>query len=90
MIALPTFVKAFGLAGNPTHQAQVSGNVVSILQGGAFFGALGGAPTEDYLGRKWALIVGCVIFIVGAIVQTVASSSVGQSEPQGFGDWTRG
>lgn len=32
----------------------------------------------DYIGRKWSLMVGCVIFIIGGIVQTVATNSLGQ------------
>lgn len=30
--------------------------VVSILSAGTFFGALLGAPTADYIGRKWVCI----------------------------------
>jgi MFS family permease len=44
----------------------------------AFFGAIFGAPFMDFIGRKWALMVGCVIFMVGGIVQTVATTSLGQ------------
>lgn len=53
VLVLPTFATEFGLVGQATHVAQLQGNVVAILQGGAFFGALGGAPLEDHLGRKW-------------------------------------
>lgn len=54
VINLGSFQKDFGLAGHDsTYKAKLSGNIVAILQGGAFFGALGGAPTEDYIGRKY-------------------------------------
>lgn len=32
----------------------------------------------DYIGRKWALMVGCVVFIIGAIVQTIVPNSLSQ------------
>ncbi|OCF70909.1 sugar transporter [Kwoniella mangroviensis CBS 8886] len=77
VIALPSFAKDFHISGTKTYVASLQGNIVAILQGGAFFGAIFGAPLEDYLGRKWSLMVGCWIFILGAILQTVASSSLG-------------
>ncbi|TFY83914.1 hypothetical protein EWM64_g107 [Hericium alpestre] len=54
-----------------------SSNVVSVLQGGAFFGALGSAPMSAYIGRKWTLIAFTLIFTLGAILQTVAGGSRG-------------
>lgn len=56
----------------------LQGNIVSILQGGAFFGALFGAPMEDRLGRKIALMIGSVIFIIGGVVQTACFGSLDQ------------
>jgi MFS family permease len=46
---------------------EVSSNVVSVLQGGAFFGALLSAPISARIGRKWTLIAFSVIFMVGAV-----------------------
>ncbi|ORY31956.1 sugar transporter [Naematelia encephala] len=76
VINLKSFATDFNITGSKDHIATLQGNIVAILQGGAFFGAIFGAPLEDYLGRKWSLMVGCVIFIVGAIVQVVATSSL--------------
>jgi len=76
VIALKTFSESFGITGTPTEVAILQGNVVSILQGGAFFGALGGGPVEERIGRKYALMVGCVIFIVGGIVQVAATNGI--------------
>ncbi|TFK35701.1 general substrate transporter [Crucibulum laeve] len=53
---------------------EVSSNVVSVLQGGAFFGALGSAPVSAKIGRKWTLVGFSLIFSVGAILTTVANS----------------
>ncbi|KAF7428968.1 hypothetical protein PC9H_008205 [Pleurotus ostreatus] len=58
----------------------VSSNVVSVLQAGAFFGALGSAPISAKLGRKWTLVVFAVVFIVGAILTTIAGGSNGLAE----------
>ena len=80
VIALKTFSHDFGITGTPTQVANLQGNVVSILQGGAFFGAIIGGQVEDRIGRKYALMVGCVIFIVGGIVQTAVTSGIGAGE----------
>ncbi|KAH8109651.1 general substrate transporter [Phellopilus nigrolimitatus] len=50
----------------------VSSNVVSVLQAGAFFGALGSAPISARFGRKYTLIGFSFIFVIGAILQTIA------------------
>lgn len=80
VIALKTFTDSFGIEGTPTEIANIKGWVVSILQGGAFFGAIGGGAIEDRIGRKYALMVGCVIFIVGGIVQVVATNGISAGE----------
>ncbi|KAA1478791.1 general substrate transporter [Dentipellis sp. KUC8613] len=72
----------FGMrpASGPFNQHTIdnfSSNVVSVLQGGAFFGALGSAPMSAYIGRRWTLIVFTLIFTLGAILQTVAGGSRG-------------
>jgi MFS family permease len=46
---------------------EVSSNVVSVLQAGAFFGALGSAPISNRIGRRWTLIVFSLIFSLGAV-----------------------
>ncbi|CDO72247.1 hypothetical protein BN946_scf184970.g99 [Trametes cinnabarina] len=56
---------------------EISSNVVSVLQAGAFFGALGSAPLSAAVGRKWSLFIFTIIFSVGAILQTVAGGSRG-------------
>ncbi|KAJ7129870.1 general substrate transporter [Mycena crocata] len=52
----------------------VSANVVSVLQAGAFFGALGSAPISAKIGRKWTLVIFTFIFSIGAVLTTVAKS----------------
>ncbi len=36
----------------------------------SFFGALGAAPINNWIGRKKTLLLGCVIFTVGGVLQT--------------------
>jgi SP family sugar:H+ symporter-like MFS transporter len=48
--------------------------IVSILSAGTFFGALLAAPFADHLGRKWGLIVACLVFSIGVALQTAATA----------------
>ncbi|KAK2467591.1 hypothetical protein APHAL10511_000446 [Amanita phalloides] len=78
------FEEYFGIIKNgkidTTRSNAISSNVVSVLQAGAFFGALGSAPISSYIGRKYTLIIFSLIFVVGAILTTIA---VG---PRGLGE----
>lgn len=47
--------------------------IVSILSAGTFFGALIAGDIADWLGRRFTVIVGCVIFIIGVILQTASA-----------------
>jgi len=55
----------------------ISSNVVSVLQAGAFFGALGCAPVTSKIGRKYTLFAFTTIFIVGAVLTIVAEGKDG-------------
>ncbi|KAK5135953.1 hypothetical protein LTR08_004411 [Meristemomyces frigidus] len=50
--------------------------IVSILSAGTFFGAIIAGDVSDILGRKWTIITGCGIYLIGVILQT-ASQSLG-------------
>ncbi|EJU00589.1 general substrate transporter [Dacryopinax primogenitus] len=72
VVSNPYFQQVFGLdAGNAN---DLSSNIVSVLQAGAFFGALGSAPLSGWIGRRWTLIICSLVFILGAILTTVAES----------------
>ncbi|KAL5341794.1 general substrate transporter [Aspergillus crustosus] len=49
-----------------------TGLVVSMFTAGAFFGAAFAGPTGDYLGRRWTIIIGAVVFCLGGGLQTGA------------------
>ncbi|KAJ5806834.1 general substrate transporter [Penicillium riverlandense] len=46
-----------------------SGTVVSLYTGGCFFGALGAGFT-DRLGRRGTILMACIIFTIGGIIQS--------------------
>lgn len=73
-LALQSFQSAFGItkATKPT----ISANLVSLFQGGSFFGALFQLPmTESKMfGRKWSIVVSNVIFIASSFLQVFAVS----------------
>ncbi|PYH86677.1 putative MFS monosaccharide transporter [Aspergillus uvarum CBS 121591] len=48
--------------------------ITSILSAGTFFGALIAGDLSDWLGRRFTIISGCGIFIIGVILQTASSS----------------
>ncbi|KAJ5375658.1 hypothetical protein N7517_007664 [Penicillium concentricum] len=50
--------------------------IVSILSAGTFFGAIIAGDLADWFGRRVTIIAGCMIFIVGVVLQT-ASTSLG-------------
>ncbi|EIW58751.1 general substrate transporter [Trametes versicolor FP-101664 SS1] len=84
IIAMDDWLATFGnefqgdkTAINPEGRSQSTGNeslVVSILSAGTFFGALGGAPVADILGRRIGLILSCVVFALGIALQTGSSN----------------
>jgi sugar porter (SP) family MFS transporter len=50
--------------------------ITSILSAGTFFGALIAGDAADIIGRKWTVVTGCVIYIIGVVLQT-ASAGLG-------------
>ncbi|KAF8514837.1 putative high-affinity glucose transporter of the major facilitator superfamily [Hysterangium stoloniferum] len=54
----------------------ITSHVVSILQGGCFFGALLAAPLSEKIGRKGALLVVSIVFLVGASVQVAGTGKL--------------
>jgi MFS family permease len=54
--------------------AAETGAVVSVFTGGAFFGAGFAGPIGDWLGRKYTIMLGALIFILGGGLQTGAQS----------------
>ncbi|KAG8670943.1 hypothetical protein FPOAC2_04245 [Fusarium poae] len=45
--------------------------IVSILSCGTFFGALIAGDLADRIGRKWTVIMGCIIYSIGVVIQMI-------------------
>ncbi|KAH6871714.1 general substrate transporter [Thelonectria olida] len=67
VIASGNFLDKFGDDSNKI------GAVVSVFTGGAFFGAMFAGELGDRLGRKYTILLGALIFILGGSLQTAAS-----------------
>ncbi|OAX33061.1 general substrate transporter, partial [Rhizopogon vinicolor AM-OR11-026] len=82
VVSQPYFESSFGLVNadgtiNKSKDTTISSNVVSVLQAGAFFGALASAPLSDWIGRRRTLFGFTIIFSIGAILTTIAGGSRG-------------
>ncbi|KAM0391921.1 hypothetical protein ACHAQC_006723 [Fusarium culmorum] len=68
VIASQSYQKTFGT----TDASPETGAVVALFTGGAFFGAGFASPTAEYLGRRWTITIGSIIFLLGGALQTGA------------------
>jgi SP family sugar:H+ symporter-like MFS transporter len=60
--------------GLPDVSASQSSVIVSLLSAGTFFGALTAAPTGDFFGRRFGLIISTMVFTLGVILQTASTA----------------
>lgn len=61
--------------GNPDLTNKEASIVIAILSVGTFVGSLFSAPMADsFLGRRFSMIVSCVVFCLGGVLQTVAQA----------------
>lgn len=67
---MTSFQNSFALDEDSPAYANLSGNIVSVLQAGCFFGAAASFWVSDRFGRKTALIFADIIFLIGSILQT--------------------
>lgn len=47
--------------------------IVSILSAGTFFGAIIAGDVAEFIGRKWTVIIGCLIYVLGVCVQVATT-----------------
>ncbi|WPH05074.1 hypothetical protein R9X50_00797300 [Acrodontium crateriforme] len=73
VLTMKSFQHSFGLDSASPSYANLSGNIVSVLQAGCFFGALSSFYISDTFGRKAALIFADVVFLIGSIIQTTCA-----------------
>ncbi|KAK4698544.1 MFS transporter, SP family, sugar:H+ symporter, partial [Phenoliferia sp. Uapishka_3] len=72
----PIFIELIEGAGATSLTTPHNSLIVSILSVGTFFGAIIAGDFADFTGRKPTIITGCVVYIIGVILQT-ASSGLG-------------
>lgn len=63
--------------------AQDQSLTTSILSAGTFFGAIVAGDIADFIGRRLTIILGCLVFFVGCILE-IASTSLGLMVPGRF------
>lgn len=69
---LPSFQSTFGLAtATKKAKADLSSNIVSTFQGGAFFGSAIGFFLAERFGRKPIIILSGFILMIGAVLQMI-------------------
>jgi sugar porter (SP) family MFS transporter len=73
-IARDAFTRDFGITTDTA--SAISSNITSAFQAGAFFGALFCFFTTERIGRKWALQVNVLVFILGAALMTATTENL--------------
>ncbi|MCJ1289880.1 hypothetical protein MMC34_001413 [Xylographa carneopallida] len=77
VLTLPAFEAEFGIAGlSKTDAANLSANIVSVMQAGAFAGALIANPISDRIGRKPGLYMVSILTVMGVIFQSASSGKL--------------
>lgn len=74
-VAMPDFLQRFAdIRTNPPAFGNVrEGTIVGLLSIGTLIGVLIAGPIANALGRKKAIVIWCVVFIVGVIIQITTS-----------------
>ncbi|KAK5074189.1 hypothetical protein LTR64_006666 [Lithohypha guttulata] len=62
-------------AGAEALQSSNQSLIVSILSAGTFFGAILGGDVAEMIGRKWTVIMGCFIYMIGVVIQMITGAS---------------
>ncbi|TFK37543.1 general substrate transporter [Crucibulum laeve] len=76
VVTLPAFRRDFHIT--PSSMASISSNIVSLLFGGAWFGSIIFAWLSRRIGRRYSLMGGIFIFLIGGIIQTACDGHLGQ------------
>ncbi|KAG4272697.1 hypothetical protein FPRO04_10439 [Fusarium proliferatum] len=71
-LSLPSFQRTYGLdTASDSAKANLSSNIVSTFQGGAFFGCASSFLVAERFGRRPTLILAAIIFSIGAALQMI-------------------
>ncbi|RMZ82236.1 hypothetical protein DV738_g1779, partial [Chaetothyriales sp. CBS 135597] len=74
VLGSPIFIHGVEGPGKDTISSSHQSLIVSILSCGTFFGAIYSGDLADQIGRKWTVILGCIIYTVGVVVQMITGS----------------
>lgn len=74
ILTLESYMRDFRYTKEDT--ATVASNSTSLLQAGAFFACFFAWPFTARFGRRWTLVLGAMIFNVGAVIQTINTHSL--------------
>lgn len=70
-------MRDFGMdAMSRSESDEMSANLVSLFQGGSFFGAALQLPFTQTFGRKWSVIASNFIFIASGFMQVFSNGSI--------------
>ena len=75
MLLFPDFINRFGQVqsdGSTAFDSTISSLLVSLMSIGTLIGALAGAYTADFFGRRRNLSIGVFVFVIGNIIQITA------------------
>ncbi|KAH6681817.1 general substrate transporter [Halenospora varia] len=72
VVALKSFSGPFKFSTNPVKAADVSSNIVALLNAGAFFGAVAPAIGSKFIGRRLMMTIAAFFLLLGGILQTAA------------------
>ncbi|KAI8935873.1 hypothetical protein NX059_007388 [Plenodomus lindquistii] len=78
MLLFPDFINRFGQDqgnGEKAFETTIQSLIVSLMSIGTLIGALAGAYTADWFGRRRSLSVGVAVFVIGNIIQITAMNS---------------
>ncbi|KAF8857281.1 hypothetical protein BDZ45DRAFT_803417 [Acephala macrosclerotiorum] len=70
VVALKSFSTDFKFSTNAAKAADVSSNIVALLNAGAFFGALAPALLSHFIGPRPMMTVAACFLLLGGIIQT--------------------
>jgi sugar porter (SP) family MFS transporter len=71
VLGAPIFINAVEGVGAKAISESNQSLIVSILSCGTFFGAIIAGDVADFMGRKWTVILGCLIYIIGCVIQMI-------------------
>ncbi|KAG4439880.1 hypothetical protein IFR05_004656 [Cadophora sp. M221] len=78
ILAMDYWIELFATTTNAAGAKYITSSqqalIVSMLSVGTLVGALFGASIGDRIGRKMGLIVACIVFNIGVVLQTIATA----------------